>query len=179
MDMTETTLNSEVIYRGKILTLERQRVRLMDGRESDREIVRHNGGAAVVPVDEHGDVYLIRQFRKALDAETLEIPAGKLEQDEAPYDCAIRELKEETGLMSERVESLGAFYPSPGYTDEMLHIYLATDLRTGRQSPDPDEFLRVVRMPMTDVLDAIREGRIHDAKTVIGLLKAKDILKVE
>ena len=110
MDMTETTLNSEVIYRGKILTLERQRVRLMDGRESDREIVRHNGGAAVVPVDEHGDVYLIRQFRKALDAETLEIPAGKLEQDEASYDCAIRELKEETGLMSERVESLSAFY---------------------------------------------------------------------
>lgn len=179
MDITETTISSEILFDGKIFQVEKQRVQLMDGSESMREIVHHHGGACVVPVDENGQVYLIRQYRKALESETLEIPAGKLEEDEEPYSCAVRELKEETGFVAERISSLGSIYPSPGYTDEEIFIYLATGLRSGRQELDPGEFLRVVPMPMVDVLDAIMEGRIKDSKTVVGLLKANEMMKGE
>ncbi|HHX37112.1 MAG TPA: NUDIX hydrolase [Clostridiaceae bacterium] len=178
-DMTETTLSSEIIFEGKIVTVERQMVRLMDGSESMREIVHHSGGAAVLPVDENGYVYLIRQYRKALESETLEIPAGKLEVDEDPYYCAVRELKEETGFEADRVESMGSAYPTPGYCDEKIYLYLATGLKSGRQDLDPGEFLRVVRMHLSEVIEAVMDGRIHDAKTVIALLKAKEMLQTE
>lgn len=174
--MYEETLEVEQIFSGKVVTLERQRVRLIDGNLSTREIIHHHGGAAVVPVDQNGNVYLIRQYRKALESEILEIPAGKLEENEDPYLCAIRELKEETGMEAKKVESLGFFYPSPGFLDEKIYIYLARDLTLGPQALDPDEFLSVISMPLEDVINAIDEGRIHDAKTVIGLLKTKFIL---
>ncbi len=179
MDLTETTLTSEVMFAGKIITVEKQRVQLPDETTSEREIVHHSGGSCVVAVDESNYVCLIRQYRKALECETLELPAGKLEPGEDPYDCAVRELKEETGFEADRVEPLGSIYPTPGYCDEKILIYLATGLKSGRQELDPGEFLSVVRLPLKDVHEAVMEGRIRDAKTVVGILKAVSILKVE
>jgi ADP-ribose pyrophosphatase len=179
LDMTEETISEETVFRGKVFDVEIQQVRLMDGTHSVRELVHHSGGACVVPVDENGNVYLIRQYRKSFESETLEIPSGKLEPDEDPFHCAVRELKEETGLEADRIESLGEIYPTPGYCDEVIHIYLATGLKSGKQNLDPGEFLRVLRMPIEHVLAAIFDDRIKDAKTVVGLLKAKELLKVE
>lgn len=179
IDLSEETVTGKIEFVGKVVTLETQTVRLVDGTLSERELVRHSGGACVVPVDENGNVYLIRQYRKVLELETLELPAGKLEEDENPYYCAVRELKEETGFEAERIEPLGELFPTPGYSDEVIHIYLATGLRSGKQELDPGEFLKVVSLPFADVLDAIFDGRIRDAKTVVGILKAKEILELE
>ncbi len=178
MDMSEETLSSEQIYEGHIFSVEKQRVRLLDDTESEREIVRHPGGAGVLPLDESGYVYLTRQFRKALDCETLEIPAGKLEPDEDPYHCAVRELKEETGFEADRIESLGSLYATPGYCDEEVHIYLATGLKSGRQELDPGEFISVVRLSLDEAIESVMQDQICDAKTVIALLKAKEMTKL-
>ena len=176
---TEDTISSETLFTGTVFEVELQAVRLIDGTKTRRELIHHSGGACVAPVDDNGDVYLIRQYRKAFEQETLEIPAGKLDKGEDPYRCAVRELKEETGFEADQVKSLGTIYPTPGYCDEMVHLYLATGLRAGSQNLDPGEFLHVVKLSFDEVMDAIMDDRIRDAKTVVGMLKAKEILKVE
>ncbi|NLO63068.1 MAG: NUDIX hydrolase [Clostridiaceae bacterium] len=171
-DLAEETVSSEVMFRGHVFTVEKNEVLLHDGTRAPREIVRHNGGAAILPLDEDGYVYMVRQYRCPFQKVLLEIPAGKMEPDEDPKLCAIRELKEETGLEACTVESLGYIYPTPGYCSEVLYLFLATDLWKGESCPDTGEFINVHRIPLRILLRMIHNGEISDAKTIVALLKA-------
>jgi ADP-ribose pyrophosphatase len=168
--LTERTLQVEEVFSGRVFKVEIQQVLLPDERIARREIVRHNGGACVLALDDEGQVYLVRQYRKPFEAELLEIPAGKLEAGEKPIDCARRELLEETGLRAENLVSLAVLYPSPGYTSEALTIYLATGLTKGTACLDEGEYLVLQRMPLTDALSMLDRGEIRDAKTQVALL---------
>ncbi len=172
--LTEEVLSSDPRFIGRVFSVEVQDVRLPDGRLSKREIVHHPGGASVVALDSEQHIYLVRQHRVGTGGPMREIPAGKLEPPEDALACARRELMEETGLSAERWDLLTRFYPSPGYTDEAISIYLARGLANGFSRPDEGEFLTVERIGLTDALDQIREGLLTDGKTCIGLFLAAD-----
>ena len=133
-------------------------------------MVRHPGAVAVVALTEDGRICLVRQFRTALDRVTVEIPAGKLEPGEDPLECAHRELLEETGMVAERMAFLTTIATSDGFCDELIHIYMATGLEFSKSCPDVDEFINVDLVELTDLVDAVLDGRIEDAKTVVGAL---------
>ena len=168
---SEKTIERGIVYKGRVINVERQRVELINGNHADREIVRHNGGACMAAIDGERNFYLVRQFRKPLDRETLEIPAGKLEVGEDPQACAVRELREETGLIAGRVESLGHLYSTPGFCDEKLYLYLAQDLHQSETDPDPDEFVHCERIPLATCIEMVERGEISDAKTVVAILR--------
>ena len=177
MDYTEKKLRAQEIFRGRIVYLHKDVVRLPDGREAPREIVEHSGGVTVIPVDGDGNVYCVRQFRYAYGAHLLETPAGKLEPGEDPLACAKRELSEETGFTAERYIDLGCIYPSPGYCKETIYVYLATGLVSGKQHLDEGEFLEVEKYPLKTLLDMVMRNEIRDAKTAVGILKAQRYLE--
>ena len=177
MDYTEKTLEREEIFRGKIVYLHRDAVRLPDGSESVREVVEHPGGVTVIPVDSDGTVYCVRQYRYPYGEHLLETPAGKLEPGEDPLECAVRELSEETGFTAENYVYLGALYPSPGYCRETIHIYLATGLTPGSVHLDAGEFLDVERYALDELADMVMKNELKDAKTVTAVLKAKHYFK--
>lgn len=177
MDMTEKTISSETLFEGRIIHVRRDVVELPNGSISTREVVQHPGGVAIVPIDDEGNVYMVRQYRYPLGRLCLEVPAGKLEYGEDHRECGLRELSEETGMETDNFQYLGVFCPSPGYCQELIHIYLATDLRQGKIHTDEDEFLEVEKYPLEELLSMVREGKIQDGKTVIGLLLAKDVLQ--
>ena len=176
MNFHEETTAMDQRFAGRVFQVEVHDVRLPDGRMAKREIVRHNGGACVVAVDDDDNVYLVRQFRKPFEEELLEVPAGKLEVGEDPLECATRELMEETGLAARSIEWLATVYPSPGYLSEILYIYLATGLTYGQNNLDDGEFLSVHPYPMAELLAMIDRGEIRDAKTQVGLLRAARVL---
>lgn len=157
------------IYKGKVVTLNVDRVELPNGVTVDLEIVRHPGASAMVPMKEDGTVILIRQFRHAAGGFIYEIPAGKLSPGEDPRTCAARELEEEIGYRAETLELLSSIFTAPGFTDEVIHIYKATSLTKTRQNLDGDEVLEVVEMPLQEAIAMIQDGRIRDAKTMVGL----------
>jgi len=157
------------LYSGRIVNLGIETVVLPNGVEVDLEIIRHPGAAAIVPVDAHGQVTLIRQHRHAAGGTILEIPAGVLEPGEAPEACARRELAEEVQLASDEWTHLGAIHTTPGFTDERIHLYLARALRPAEGRPDPDEVLEIVTMNLDEAINATLDGRITDAKTIAGL----------
>jgi len=169
----EVTLSSERLYEGRIVNLRRDTVRLDDGTVTKREIVEHGEAVAIVPIDGEGQVLLVRQYRKPIEQELLEIPAGGVDPGEDATACAERELQEETGYRAGKLQRLGGFFSSPGFTSEYLHVYLATDLVPGRLSADEDEAIELVRLPVAQVLAMIASGEICDAKTIIGLLLIK------
>lgn len=172
LHLKEETLHSEEIYRGRILNVSCDTVLLENGTEAYREVVHHPGGACVVPLTSDGCVLMVRQFRYPHHAETLEIPAGKLESGEEPLQCAFRELKEEVGAETETLESLGALFPTPAYDEEVIYMYLANAVtETHTQELDTDEFLDVVRIPLDEAVQMVMDDRIRDAKTQIALLK--------
>jgi ADP-ribose pyrophosphatase len=172
-ELKEETLRETEVYQGRVFSVSERVVRLPNGKEGRREIVHHKGAAAVVPVDAQGRVTLVRQFRTALGAVMLEIPAGKLDSlAEDPLDCAHRELLEETGLLAGRMELLTRLTPTPGYCTETLSLYLATELSLGRMRLDEDEFLTVERMPLQDAAEMVMRGELPDAKTAVGILMA-------
>jgi ADP-ribose pyrophosphatase len=166
----EQTLESRCVYDGKILNLRVDRVAIPGKGETIREVVEFHGGAVIVALDNAQRVLLIRQYRYAIDRELWELPAGILEAGELPQVCAVRELEEETGYLASHVKSLCSFYTTPGGTNEMLHIFLATDLAPGRPRPEMDERIEVCRVPFADALGMIASGEIVDGKTIIGLL---------
>ena len=143
---------------------------LASGRCSVRDVVRHPGAVAVVALTEMGKIALVRQYRTSLDRVTVEIPAGKLEPGEDPLDCAKRELKEETGFAAGKIAYLTTIASSAGFTDELIHLYLATQLSFEGAEPDEDEFLNVELVPVGELVDAVLDGKIQDAKTVVGAL---------
>lgn len=178
MDLAERTLESRTIFQGKIVTLLVDRAELPDGKEATREVVRHPGGVAILPLDENGAVTLVRQYRYPFHQVILELPAGKLDGPEDHALAARRELSEETGLEAEELTYLGCLLASPGFCDERLHMYLARGLRQAESHPDEDEFLNVVTMPFDQLVRQVMDGTVEDAKTVAAVLKAKTLLQL-
>ena len=176
--LREIPFSSETIYEGHILRVERWQVTCPNGHEAPREIVLHNGAAAVVPVYEDGTTLLVRQHRVSVDRVTLEIPAGKLDHaGEDPYECAVRELREETGLSAGKMTLLTSVLTTPGFCTEKIGIYLAQDLSQGEMDLDEDEFLGLVRMPLDEACDLVMRGEIRDGKTICGLLMAREVIR--
>lgn len=169
--MREVIVKTSKIYEGRVVKLDVHEVRLPDDTFAKRELIRHMGAAAVLPLDTNGEVVMVRQFRLGADRITLEIPAGVLSEGEAPEVCAQRELQEETGFAAAELLPLGAFYPIPSYSSEVIYLYLGTGLTPSPLAPDEDEFLEVVRMPLREALELAERGEIIDSKTVIALLK--------
>ena len=179
-ELREVPFASETIYDGRILHVERWQVTCPNGHAALREVVLHNGAAAVVPVFDDGTTLLVRQHRVAVDRVTLEIPAGKLDgPDEDPALCAERELREETGLCAQRMRHMTTILTTPGFCTEKIALYLAQGLTQGETSPDEDEFLGLVRIPLDEAVELIMRGEIRDGKTICGLLMAKMILDKE
>lgn len=172
MHLHEKTLESEKIYEGKILTLERDKVLLENGNEAYREVIRHPGGVCVVPFTEDGGVVMVKQFRYPHKSVMLEIPAGKLEWGEAHEACGRRELLEETGFTAGKFTYAGSLIPTPAYDSEVIHMYIAEELCPAEQKLDDDEFLELEVIPFVHVIDMVMNNEIQDAKTQIALLKA-------
>ncbi len=179
MELSEKTLASELIFDGRLLKVYRDEVGLADGGASVREFVHHPGGVAAVALDGEGCVYLERQFRYPYRKIVTEIPAGKLEPGENPFQAIRRELQEEIGAAAGRWDPLGYIMPSVGYTDEMLYLYLARDLTFGSTHFDADEFLEPFKLPFPQALAMALDGRINDAKTVCALLRADAKMREE
>ena len=178
MNLREIPFEKETIFDGRILRVEQWQVTCPNGQSAPREIVVHKGAAAVIPVYEDGTTLLVRQHRVSVDRVTLEIPAGKLDSwGEDPCDCAVRELKEETGLCAERFTLLTSLLTTPGFCTEKIAIYLAEGLTQGETDPDEDDFLGLVRMPLDEAVAMVMRGDIRDGKTVAGLLMAQNVLR--
>lgn len=169
----EITLDSRHIYSGKILKLRVDRVALPGGGQAIREVVGFFGGVAIVASDEAGRVLLIRQYRYAVGRDLLELPAGILEPGERPIECAARELEEETGYHAAHFKPLCRFYSTPGGTDEVLHVFVASGLTPGRPRPEADERIEIVPMAWDEALAMVMRGEICDGKSIIGLLMAQ------
>lgn len=169
MPVTGPVPGRREIHRGRVVNLGIETVTLPNGATVELEVIRHQGAAAVVPLREDGTILLIRQYRHAAGGYIYEIPAGKLDPGEDPLHCAARELKEEVGCRAGRLEHLLTFFTTPGFTDEIIHIYLATDLSPGTQALEHDEILEVVAMPLAEAIALVRGGAITDGKTIIGL----------
>ncbi|MHC4225216.1 MAG: NUDIX hydrolase [Planctomycetota bacterium] len=167
-----TLLERRSVFEGRVVKLSVDRVRLPNGNETELEMIRHPGAAAVVPVDAEGQVLLVRQYRYASGGWVLEVPAGKLDAGEPPEDCALREVEEETGFKPGRLIPMGWIWTTPGFTDEKIWLYLAQDLQPAHQSLQSDEVLTVERVPLVQAVDRAVRGEIVDAKSVCALLRA-------
>ena len=178
MDLIEHVIDSRNIFDGKIVHLRVDTVRLPNGHESKREIVSHRGAVCVVPILPDGAVLMVRQFRLAAGRVLLEIPAGTLEANEAPAECAARELEEETGYKPGGLRKLFHAFLSPGYTTEVVHAYVATDLTSGTVHQDAGENVVTEAIPLAEIESRILSGEIEDAKTISALLMALRILDV-
>lgn len=172
MELREETIESTEAFNGKLVKLRVDRVRLPNGHETTREIVVHRGAVAIVPMIDGERIVMIRQFRQAAGEVLMEIPAGTLEPGEDPLDCADRELQEEIGYKADRLELMFKSYLAPGYSSEMLHTFMAHGLNATRVDREPDEFIEVVEVPLTDAVKMIQSGEIKDAKTICGILMA-------
>ena len=166
----EETLSSQPIYEGRAVKLRVDTVRLLGGRETQREIVEHKDCVAVVAVDADDNVLLVKQFRQPVEKELLEIPAGGIEEGEDPVTTVRREMREETGYLPQKVEPLGGFYSAPGFCTEYLYLYLATDLIPSQLFAEDTEGIKLVRVPVSQIPALIASGRICDAKSIAGLL---------
>ena len=172
-NIEEKIISEERVFEGKLVKVNRLEVILPDGKPAMREAVRHPGASAVVPVDENGNVTLVRQYRAPIADVLLEIPAGKLDfPGEDRLEAAKRELREETGFIAENWVHLTDIVTTPGFCDEVISIFLATGLTAGDDEPDEDEFLNVVKMPLKELLEMADRGELTDSKTLIGLLLA-------
>lgn len=167
----EKTLDSREVYNGKVIRLTLDTVELENGDTALREVVHHHGGACVLALTDAGEVFMVRQFRYAFGRELWELPAGKLEAGEDPFEAAKRELAEECGVTADRYESLGAVYPTVGYDTEVIYIWAAHGLHRVPQHLDDDEFLDVHKVPFEKAYQMVLDGRICDSKTVAGILK--------
>lgn len=169
MEFEEKTLSEQYLYEGKILKLRKDEITLPDGNNALREVVEHSGGSAIL-CEKEGKILLVKQFRYPYKEELWEIPAGKLNEGEDPIETAIRELKEEGGVIASSVEKMFEVYPSPGYTDEIIRIYRASGIKEDVQSLDEDEFLRAEWFDKRTLKQMIKNGEIKDGKTLIALL---------
>jgi ADP-ribose pyrophosphatase len=175
--VSKARIGSQRIYTGRVFNFDLDQVRFPDGSTGELEIIRHPGASAVVPflTDPRGEdpqILLIKQYRYATDGYLYEVPAGRLEPGESPIDCARRELREETGCEAETLTPLMSLYTTPGFTDELIHLFLADGITRGSSRTEADEFLTVESMSLSRALEMIQRGEIRDAKTVVTLLYA-------
>ena len=175
MELKETFVSRQEIFHGRIVDLRVDTVRLPNGHLTTREVIDHPGGVAVVAIDENDNVLTVKQYRYAFQTVLEEIPAGKLDSGEDPLDCAKRELHEETGFRAGRIRFLTSIVTSCGFCDEIIRIYLATKLEFDAPNPDDDEFVNVDLVPLHELIDAVLDGKIEDAKTVVGALACDSI----
>jgi len=166
----EKTLSSKRIYEGRAVRLRVDTVKMPGGRETTREIVEHSDCVAIIALDDKENVLLVSQFRKAVEKELLEIPAGSIEPGEKLEECVRREMREETGFLPKKVERLGGFYSSPGFCTEYLHFFLATELISSPLQAEDSQSIKLVRVPLSEVPDLIASGSICDAKSIAALL---------
>jgi len=176
MTFEEKTMKCERVYEGRIINVRVDTVELPNKKYSKREIVEHPGAVGIVPVTKDKKIILVKQFRKPVEEILLEIPAGKIESQEDPYKCALRELEEETGFTTDRVEKLLEFYSTPGFSNEVIHIYLAENLEIGNINLDEDENIEIIKLSIEEVLDKIQTGEIKDAKTIVGILTYANLI---
>lgn len=173
MSLFEETIKTNKVYDGLIVSINRDDVKLQNGNTAEREVVIHPGGVGIVAITDDNKVLIVEQYRYPMEEVVPEIPAGKLEFGEDPYECAVRELSEETGYTAGKVVDLGAIYPSPGFCRETLYVYLALELKPGEMHLDENELLHVKEVDIDELIEQIMAGEIKDAKTVIGVMKAK------
>jgi ADP-ribose pyrophosphatase len=169
MEHFERTVSSEQLFKGRVVSVYRDKAELENGAIVSREVVRHSGGVTILAIHEN-NVLFVRQFRYPFAENLYELPAGKLEPGEEPAACGLRELREETGYRAGKISPLGVIYPSPGYIDEKLHIFLAEELAFEGQSLDENEFLTNIKIPYEKAIEMCLSGELKDAKTVTGLL---------
>ncbi|MGB7873264.1 MAG: NUDIX hydrolase [Anaerolineales bacterium] len=170
-------IKSEVLMKGRAFAIRRDHLKTPDGHETKFEIIEHGGSVVIIPVDENGNVLLVRQYRHATGGDLLELPAGTLDDGEAPEVCAAREIREETGMAAEKLTKVGEFYLAPGYSTEFMVVYLATGLSDNPLDADDDEFLSVETIPVTEAIKMAERGDIPDAKSLAAFFLAKASLK--
>jgi len=175
-NLFEKRVSSEQVFKGKILTLFYDKVELPNGIIGTREKVSHPGAVAVVPVNKKGEIILVKQYRYPVEKILIEIPAGKLDNREPAIECAERELHEEAGVVNGTLEHLATIYTSPGFSDEKMDIFIATEFEEKENNPDQDEFLHIFKAKISDCLEMIENGSICDAKSIIGIMLARDYL---
>lgn len=171
----EKTMNTEQIFNGKIISLQVDDVLLPDGNYSKRELVKHPGAVAIIPVTNEGKVVLVKQYRKPLERAIIEIPAGKIEPDEEPEITALRELEEETGYTTTQLKHVISFYTSPGFADELIHLYFTNQITPVKEkvTGDEDEFIEIIELTLEEAEQYIKEQKIYDAKTAYAILYLK------
>lgn len=167
---------SEQVYRGRVFDVRRDQVRLPDGQPAQLDIVEHSGAVTLLPLDEAGFVWFVRQYRHAAQEEILELPAGTLDEAEEPETCALREVREEIGMAAGQIQKIGEFYLAPGYSTEYMYVYLATDLRPDPLQADSDEFISIERIPLDQAFKLAESGEIRDGKTLATLFLARPYL---
>ncbi|MFK9093164.1 NUDIX hydrolase [Bacillus salipaludis] len=179
--LEEKTLHSEEIFSGKIISLHLQDVELPNGKHAKREIIKHPGAVAILAITDDNKIVMVEQYRKALERTIVEIPAGKLEKDEEPALCARRELEEETGYECDSLELLTSFYTSPGFADEIVHVYIAKGLTKKENAADldEDEFVELEELTLEEAEQYVKEQKIYDAKTIFAVqyLQLQEALK--
>lgn len=171
MELTEKTIKKNYIYKGKIINLRKDDAELPNGKKCTREVVEHPGGVAIAAVTKENELVFVRQFRYPYKEVLLELPAGKLEKGEDPLESGKRELFEETGCTAKEYIDLGKFYPTCGYVDEIIYLYMARDLSLGEQQLDEDEFLNVEKIPLKKAVEMVMNNEIPDGKTQTAILK--------
>ena len=177
MDNSYKTIDEKTIFEGIVVDISLDTIVLPNGKTAKREVVEHDGGAAILPIDDEGNVILIRQYRHPLKKKLLEIPAGMVEPHEDHKACATRELEEEVGVVAKNVEYLCHIAPSVGYCSEIIHIYLGRGLEKGKQNLDPEEFIEIEKYPFEDALKMCLSGEIVDAKTIVSILAYNNLYK--
>jgi len=175
-ELFEKKISSKKIFSGKIIELYFDKIKLPNNKIATREKVTHPGAVGIIPVNSQEEVFLVKQYRYPLENILIEIPAGKLDKNESPINCARRELKEEIGAFGGKLIHVSTFYTSPGFCDEILYLYLALDFDVKENNLDHDEFLQIIRIKLEDCLKLIKENKIKDAKTIIGILLAERFL---
>ncbi len=175
-ELYEKKMKSSIIYKGGIVDIYLDEVELPNRRIASRVKVSHPGAVCIVPVTETGSILLVKQFRYPVEEIIMEIPAGKIDKNELPLECAKRELKEEIGATGGKIIHLSTFYSSPGFCNETMHLYMAENFKKGENCLEEDEFLKVVEIKMEDALSFIESGKLKDAKTIIGILLTRNYL---
>jgi len=175
--MAFETTQSEAVFHGKVFDVRKDRVRMPDGKLVDLDIVEHNRSVSMVPLDERGRIWFVRQYRHPAGRELLELPAGVIEEDEPPIESAQREIREEIGMAAGSLEEIGRFYLAPGYSTEYMYVYLATKLSAAPLEQDEDEFITLEKIPLEEAMQMAAEGEFEDAKTLAALLLTRRYLQ--